>query len=136
MTGRRCEARAFLELDHITPRALGGSGEPDELRVLCRAHNRLYAEQVYGRQLIEQKMHLRYRKCATAATMKVEPSAPEGSANDAELAAMYLKIERALIQQGFAQNKPPGRSRSFASATIMPFPVLRRPSSYAKPCGS
>jgi hypothetical protein len=60
-TGRRCEARAFLEFDHMTPKARGGSGEPDEVRVLCRAHNRLYAEQVYGRELVEQKMHLRYR---------------------------------------------------------------------------
>jgi 5-methylcytosine-specific restriction endonuclease McrA len=43
-TGRRCESRHFLELDHIQPLALGGRTEAGNLRVLCRQHNRLMAE--------------------------------------------------------------------------------------------
>jgi hypothetical protein len=50
--GRRCDARAFLEFDHETPRGRGGGSEPDNLRVLCRAHNRLAAERVYGKERI------------------------------------------------------------------------------------
>jgi hypothetical protein len=45
-TGHRCDARGFLELDHKTPRALGGGGEAANLRVRCRRHNQLAAEWV------------------------------------------------------------------------------------------
>ncbi|MAE70888.1 MAG: hypothetical protein CME06_10515 [Gemmatimonadetes bacterium] len=37
--GRRCNSQWLLELDHIHPFALGGSHHPDNLRLLCRAHN-------------------------------------------------------------------------------------------------
>jgi hypothetical protein len=47
--GRRCDARAFLELDHKTPQGRGGSSAASNLRVLCRAHNRWAAERAYGR---------------------------------------------------------------------------------------
>jgi hypothetical protein len=46
--GRRCEARAFLEFDHETPKGRGGSSRSENLRLLCRAHNRAAAERVYG----------------------------------------------------------------------------------------
>ena len=61
--GRRCEARAFLELDHRKPRALGGGDEPENLRVRCRAHNQLWAEQVYGREHVESRRHFCQKKC-------------------------------------------------------------------------
>jgi hypothetical protein len=37
--GRRCASRYRLEIDHRIPLALGGSNEPENLRLLCRAHN-------------------------------------------------------------------------------------------------
>jgi len=52
-TSTRCESRHFLEIDHIWPRALGGANVPDNLRVLCRTHNLLVAERIFGRQKIE-----------------------------------------------------------------------------------
>jgi 5-methylcytosine-specific restriction endonuclease McrA len=52
-TGRRCESRHFLEIDHIHSRALGGTNAPDNLRNLCRTHNLLMAEQTFGREKIE-----------------------------------------------------------------------------------
>ena len=55
--GRRCEARAFLELDHIDPRALGGGNHAGNLRVRCRAHNQLIAEQTFGRETMERARH-------------------------------------------------------------------------------
>ncbi|AKV04306.1 hypothetical protein AKJ09_10969 [Labilithrix luteola] len=54
--GERCPARCFLEIDHVTPRALGGSGEAENLRVLCRAHNRDAAERVFGRAHVEARI--------------------------------------------------------------------------------
>lgn len=47
--GSRCESTTFLELDHATPRALGGADVASNLRVVCRTHNRMAAEQVFGR---------------------------------------------------------------------------------------
>ncbi|HSC89525.1 MAG TPA: HNH endonuclease signature motif containing protein [Polyangiaceae bacterium] len=41
--GRRCEQRHFLEIDHRTPWALSHDHSPENLRVLCRAHNQLLA---------------------------------------------------------------------------------------------
>jgi len=55
--GRRCEAHAFLELDHKEPRAFGGESDSENLRVLCRAHNQLAAEQVFGRETIQRARH-------------------------------------------------------------------------------
>jgi 5-methylcytosine-specific restriction endonuclease McrA len=64
--GHRCETTAFLELDHIVPHALGGANEPENLRVRCRAHNRLAAEQAFGRAHIDRAVHLRQRKYGVA----------------------------------------------------------------------
>jgi 5-methylcytosine-specific restriction endonuclease McrA len=60
--GRRCAARAFLELDHTEAKALGGSNDTTNLRVLCRAHNQLSAEQTFGREWMERSRHLRWQK--------------------------------------------------------------------------
>jgi 5-methylcytosine-specific restriction endonuclease McrA len=54
--GRRCESRAFLELDHRTPRALGGADDATNLRIRCRAHNALAAEEDFGRQHIAKRI--------------------------------------------------------------------------------
>jgi 5-methylcytosine-specific restriction endonuclease McrA len=64
--GDRCPARAYLELDHVHPKALGGSDGAGNLRVRCRAHNRLYAEHVFGRAHVEERIHLRRRKYGAA----------------------------------------------------------------------
>jgi hypothetical protein len=51
--GRRCEDQAFLEFDHVKPAGLGGGPEAANVRILCRAHNRLAAEDAYGRAAVE-----------------------------------------------------------------------------------
>ena len=40
-TGRRCNSRHLIEIDHILPYALGGGADPENLRLTCRAHHRL-----------------------------------------------------------------------------------------------
>jgi len=46
--GRRCDARRFLQFDHILGRALGGRFTVDNVRLRCGPHNRLEAERLYA----------------------------------------------------------------------------------------
>lgn len=46
--GTRCPSTWDLEIDHIHPFALGGDHSPDNLRLLCAAHNRLEGERRFG----------------------------------------------------------------------------------------
>ena len=62
--GHRCPARGYLELDHVDPKALGGDDTAENLRVRCRAHNLWHAAQVFGRAHVEERIHLRRRRCA------------------------------------------------------------------------
>ena len=59
--GTRCGSRAWLELDHRRPRGKGGGSDADNLRILCRAHNRLAAEREYGRAQVELAVAERQR---------------------------------------------------------------------------
>ena len=52
-SGRRCESRTWLELDHRIPRARGGPDDAANLSVVCRAHNRLAAERQFGRAYMD-----------------------------------------------------------------------------------
>jgi 5-methylcytosine-specific restriction endonuclease McrA len=47
--GQRCGSTWKVELDHIQPAALGGPSTVENLRILCRSHNALSAEYVFGR---------------------------------------------------------------------------------------
>jgi hypothetical protein len=51
---RRCLCRSFLQVDHITPLALGGTCSADNLRVLCQAHNIHDAVQSFGAKKMEK----------------------------------------------------------------------------------
>ena len=46
--GHRCSERAFLQFHHIQAWARGGADTPDNLCVLCAAHNLLLGEQTFG----------------------------------------------------------------------------------------
>jgi hypothetical protein len=52
-SGKRCNARDSLELHHhVRPHGRGGDRSPENLRLMCRAHNGHLAEQVYGKEMI------------------------------------------------------------------------------------
>ena len=54
--GQRCTESKFLHIDHIVPFAKGGKTELSNLRLLCSQHNKLCAEQQFGKAFIEQKI--------------------------------------------------------------------------------
>lgn len=57
VTGRRCECTRGLQYDHIKPFALGGASDSSSnLRLLCAAHNRLAAENIFGVEFISNKI--------------------------------------------------------------------------------
>lgn len=45
--GLLCRARAWLEFDHLRPVALGGPSDLENVRLLCREHNRLAAHLIF-----------------------------------------------------------------------------------------
>ena len=55
--GKRCEATPHLQYDHIRPWALGGTSEPENIRLLCQSHNLWMAVESFGREKIER--HIR-----------------------------------------------------------------------------
>ena len=50
--GTRCRAKHSLHIDHVRPFATGGGHEPDNLRLLCAAHNRRVAERSMGQRIM------------------------------------------------------------------------------------
>jgi 5-methylcytosine-specific restriction endonuclease McrA len=113
--GRRCDARAFLELDHIEPRAHGGADDTVNLRVRCRAHNQLAAERVFGREHMDSCRHFVRTKCSSGPSARndddtpsekeigdeLEPFAVQDNARSAKAAGTVGRVCSALKGMGF-----------------------------------
>jgi hypothetical protein len=54
--GRRCEERHRLEFHHRHPFGMNGDHSPDNVGLLCPAHNRLLAERDYGKAAIARRL--------------------------------------------------------------------------------
>jgi hypothetical protein len=59
--GRRCPARGRLEFHHRLPFAYGGEHDPENLALMCRAHNAYLAEVDYGRERVRGRQGERNR---------------------------------------------------------------------------
>jgi hypothetical protein len=120
--GERCPSRAFLELDHLRPRGLGGTGSAANIRILCRAHNRHAAEQVFGRDLVEARI-AENRAQARAREPRLAP-APVVQ----ELASSpRLQVEQALRSLGFRAGEASRALAAMApSSWSRPLPDLLR----------
>jgi 5-methylcytosine-specific restriction endonuclease McrA len=97
-SGERCPARGHLELVHVEPRALGGTNAASNLRVRCRAHNRLAAEDVFGKAHIAERIDFRQRKLRAVAKAVVAPPPPPPPQQVIELAL------RGLHNMGFSKS--------------------------------
>ena len=53
-TGRRCTETKQLEFHHIRPYGRGGDHRPENICLLCRAHNALSAERDYGKNVMNR----------------------------------------------------------------------------------
>lgn len=50
-TNKKCGSRFQLEIDHIKPFSIGGTSEPENLRLACRNHNQFYWEKFEMKKL-------------------------------------------------------------------------------------
>ena len=105
--GQRCSARAFLELDHVEPLGLGGTSDVANVRVRCRSHNQLWAEQAFGREHVAARRDFRRRKSSAAPAGKLGDTAGDAQGSDHQRAARLEsgkaldKVRRALEKLGF-----------------------------------
>lgn len=74
----------------MQPRALGGSGEADESRLLCQQHNLMSAKQVFRRDAIERQIDLRQQKSQPS---ELDPAEQKRQ-----------KLLAALLAQGFKKD--------------------------------
>src|SRR5437773_6363523 len=70
--GKRCDARAPLEFDHLDAVGRGGRATVSSVRLLCRAHNQFEAERTYGPDFMRGK---REQAKQRAAEVKAEAEA-------------------------------------------------------------
>jgi len=64
--GRRCNATALLEFDHVKPFARFGATDTSNLRLLCKAHNLLHARNCFGAMHLAAKIAARNRPQASS----------------------------------------------------------------------
>jgi len=64
--GRRCTERHGLEFHHRQPFGFGGDHRPENVRLLCRAHNQFLAEQDYGKEAMSRYRRVFAGRCSEA----------------------------------------------------------------------
>ena len=74
--GRRCGARAFLQLDHEYAWARGGADTSENLRIRCAQHNRLVAEQEFGGAAMRDAVERRENERAQSGEQTKDPEHP------------------------------------------------------------
>ena len=112
--GRRCTSRTRLELDHIRPRACGGLGTEDNLRVECRAHNARQARAVFGRDAIEQRIRSR-RRDQPLQTQDPREDASAATVLSDQREKVFELARRGLVHLGF-----PNRDARTALSRLRP----------------
>ena len=71
--GHRCQARKFLEFDHVLEVARGGMSTVANVRLRCRTHNQFTAEQAYGPDFMKAKRDEAERVAAKRRAEEVVP---------------------------------------------------------------
>jgi hypothetical protein len=126
--GHRCDSTRRLEIDHVRPVAMGGETKPENLRLLCRAHNQYEAERLLGKDRVQDRRELESRararaKAGTATAASRSRARTREAAEAASVTAQAAKhpdhddILAALLGLGFTK---PEASRGGALADAMP----------------
>ena len=114
LSGQRCQAQAFLEMDHQTARARGGPGTSRNGRVLCAAHNALEAEKVFGREFMESRIHLRQRRLDAESSPAPQSSDATDTSAHNECAQESVESAIHLHQRRLDTESSPAPQRSDA----------------------
>ena len=113
--GQRCGSTWQVELDHIRPAALGGPSTVENLRILCRAHNALSAEHVFGRAHMEA-----VPEQARPGRVKVLPPAEVAApAPEASRARSFAAGARTAPPTNVSRRTAPSRTVGSASRTTI-----------------
>ena len=109
--GRRCTARAFLEVDHVLARARGGGH--DQLRILCWGHNQHAAQNQLGKTHMENARRRAQLVRDLAATLKqlgfspkVAGAAAEGSVESLGADAELEPLVKQALQHASSASRP------------------------------
>jgi hypothetical protein len=94
-SGRRCEARRWIEFDHVKEFARGGEATVDGLRLRCRGHNQYTAEQTFGAGFMEQKREQARAAAAARKAEREQRAEARARAKAAKERARAEKVERA-----------------------------------------
>jgi hypothetical protein len=73
----------------LEARALGGTNAAENLRVRCRAHNRLAAEEMFGKAHVAEQIDFRQRKSPSVARPVVAPSPPPSQVIELALRGLH-----------------------------------------------
>ena len=103
-SGRRCESRDNIEFDHIQPVARGGRSDAANVRLLCRAHNQLRAEQTYGAGFMAEKREAS-RQRTIEREARAQAKATQQHANDAA-----EELVPGLMGLGYSQTEARARA--------------------------
>jgi 5-methylcytosine-specific restriction endonuclease McrA len=102
-TGHRCDARKFLEFDHVVPVARGGGSTIANVRLRCRAHNQLEAERAFGVELMNRR-----RKEAQQARAEAREQAEAARAEAAARARAAAEQVRVAAEASAAAERARG----------------------------
>ena len=78
-SGRKCEAIAGLEFDHILEVARGGEASVDGIRLRCRAHNQSEAERTFGAEFMRHKRIAAAERRAATGSRQADAARAEGA---------------------------------------------------------
>jgi hypothetical protein len=108
--GCRCQERGRLEIDHVVPVALGGAARPENLRLLCRAHNQHAAEVALGCERLAARREVAQRRRAAERFYR------ERERERTDRRAAEIERQRAELGEAFRQLSYRGRDLEQALA--------------------
>jgi 5-methylcytosine-specific restriction endonuclease McrA len=124
--GKRCDARAPLEFDHVDAVSRGGQATVAGIRLLCRAHNQFAADRALGGEFMRGKREQgreRTAKARAEADARAQAKEQEQAQSEAEAASQEELIPwlRAL-----GCNKEVARTTAARCAGMVGAPLERR----------
>jgi len=87
-SGHRCEARKFLEFDHIQELARGGRATVGGIRLRCRGHNQYGAERTFGIEFMRHKREQARQAAAARGREREARASAEAQRRTAEAPAL------------------------------------------------